>query len=66
MRGGLCDFSRAAATDALPTGGLPKYDLLPPAPLDVPRDNMGLGSPGIGSLPSTPSVPRVQLPGLRR
>jgi hypothetical protein len=66
MRGGLCDFSRAAATDALPTGGLPKYDLLPPAPLDVPRDNMGLGSPGIGSLPSTPSVPRMQLPGLRR
>jgi hypothetical protein len=73
MRGGLCDFSRAAATDGLPTGGLPKYDLLPPAPLDVSRNNMGLGSPGmgsgspgIGSLPSTPSVPSVQLPGLRR
>jgi FecR-like protein len=66
MRGGVCDLPRAVATDALPRGGLPKYDLSSPAPLDVPRGDVGLGSPGLGSPPLTPSVPKVQLPGLRR
>jgi FecR protein len=66
MRGGSCDPSRAVATDALPSGGLPKYDLSSPAPLDLPRGNTGLDSAGVGSPPLTPNVPRVQLPVLRR
>ncbi len=57
---------RAVAAEALPNGGLPKYDLSSPPPLEFPRNNTGLDAPGAGSVPATPSVPRVQLPGMRR
>jgi hypothetical protein len=70
MRGSSCDLPKAAATDALPNGGLPKSDLSSTVPLDFPRSNGTADLPGVGS-PSltpgiTPSAPRMQLPGLRR
>jgi hypothetical protein len=71
MRDGSCDPLRTLATNALPGVNLPKNDPLALPPLDFPRSNSvldlpggGLGSPAL--TPSVPSVPRVQVPGLRR
>jgi hypothetical protein len=73
MLGGSCAPSRAAATDVLPRGDLPKVGLSS-TPLDFPRSSTGSDLPGAvspssmpGLTPSvTPSAPRMQLPGLRR